>query len=76
MYLFFVTYHSESSRFFYIELLGSIDRDFDEGLLPRISNISYEDEVNDISSAPDVGNYLITEVSSESLLLLCSLLSK
>ena len=75
MYLFFVTYHSESSRFFYIELLGSIDRDFDEGLLPRISNISYEDE-NDISSAPDVGNYLITEVSSESLLLLCSLLSK
>lgn len=60
---------------FYIELHGSIDRDFDEGLLPRISNISYEDE-NDISSAPDVGNYLITEVSSESLLLLCSLLSK
>ena len=60
---------------FYIELHGSIDRDFDEGLLPRISNISYEDE-NDISSAPDVGNYLITEVSSECLLLLCSLLSK
>ena len=60
---------------FYIELHGSIDRDFDEGLLPRISNISYEDE-NGISSAPDVGNYLITEVSSESLLLLCSLLSK
>ena len=59
---------------FYIELHGSIDRDFDEGLLPRISNISYEYE-NDISSAPDVGNYLITEVSSESLLLLCSLLS-
>ncbi|KAG2660138.1 hypothetical protein PVAP13_1KG407900 [Panicum virgatum] len=40
---------------------GSFFKDFDEGLLPRISNISYEDEVNDISSAPDVGNYLITE---------------
>ncbi|RLM78729.1 hypothetical protein C2845_PM12G21610 [Panicum miliaceum] len=40
---------------------GSFFKDFDEGLLPRISNISYEDEINDISSAPDVGNYLITE---------------
>ncbi|KAG2652617.1 RNA polymerase II C-terminal domain phosphatase-like 1 isoform X3 [Panicum virgatum] len=39
---------------------GSFFKDFDEGLLPRISNISYEDE-NDISSAPDVGNYLIAE---------------
>ncbi|PUZ76748.1 hypothetical protein GQ55_1G315400 [Panicum hallii var. hallii] len=40
---------------------GSFFKDFDEGLLPRISNISYEDEINDISSALDVGNYLITE---------------
>ncbi|WVZ74470.1 hypothetical protein U9M48_022649 [Paspalum notatum var. saurae] len=40
---------------------GGFFKDFDEGLLPRISNVHYEDEVNDISSAPDVGNYLITE---------------
>ncbi|KAF8692955.1 hypothetical protein HU200_039317 [Digitaria exilis] len=40
---------------------GGFFKDFDEGLLPRISNVHYEDEINDISSAPDVGNYLITE---------------
>ncbi|KAG2652613.1 hypothetical protein PVAP13_1NG367600 [Panicum virgatum] len=45
---------------------GSFFKDFDEGLLPRISNISYEDE-NDISSAPDVGNYLIAEMSLRNL---------
>lgn len=45
-----------------IELHGSIDRDFDEGLLPRITSVLYEDEIQDISSAPDVGNYLISEV--------------
>ncbi|TVU03007.1 hypothetical protein EJB05_51471 [Eragrostis curvula] len=40
---------------------GGFFKDFDEGLLPRISNVLYEDEINDIPSAPDVGNYLITE---------------
>ncbi|KAL5208667.1 hypothetical protein ABZP36_033102 [Zizania latifolia] len=40
---------------------GGFFKDFDEGLLPRISNIFYEDEVNEIPSAPDVGNYLISE---------------
>ncbi|OEL17472.1 RNA polymerase II C-terminal domain phosphatase-like 1 [Dichanthelium oligosanthes] len=54
-------YHSKSSRLFDIEFHGSIDRDFDEGLLPTISNVQYEDEINDISSAPDVGSYLIRE---------------
>ncbi|AQK53888.1 RNA polymerase II C-terminal domain phosphatase-like 1 [Zea mays] len=56
-----VTYTSvKSSPHVDIEFHGSIDRDFDEGLLPRISNVHYEDEVNEIS-APDVGNYLITD---------------
>ncbi|GJN21680.1 hypothetical protein PR202_gb09181 [Eleusine coracana subsp. coracana] len=40
---------------------GGFFKDFDEGLLPRINNVLYEDEINDIPSAPDVGNYLITE---------------
>ncbi|KAG8037932.1 hypothetical protein GUJ93_ZPchr0024g29090 [Zizania palustris] len=40
---------------------GGFFKDFDEGLLPRISNVFYEDEINEISSAPDVGNYLISE---------------
>ncbi|CAN6232613.1 unnamed protein product [Urochloa humidicola] len=40
---------------------GGFFKDFDEGLLPRINSVHYEDEINDISSAPDVGNYLITE---------------
>uniref|UniRef100_A0A0D9YVH4 protein-serine/threonine phosphatase n=1 Tax=Oryza glumipatula TaxID=40148 RepID=A0A0D9YVH4_9ORYZ len=40
---------------------GGFFKDFDEGLLPRISNVFYEDEINEIPSAPDVGNYLISE---------------
>ncbi|KAL6911881.1 hypothetical protein ACP4OV_000686 [Aristida adscensionis] len=40
---------------------GGFFKDFDEGVLPRISNVLYEDEINDIPSAPDVGNYLMTE---------------
>ncbi|XP_066332182.1 RNA polymerase II C-terminal domain phosphatase-like 1 isoform X1 [Miscanthus floridulus] len=46
---------------------GGFFKDFDEGLLPRISNVHYEDEVNDISSAPDVGKYLITEDENAAL---------
>ncbi|KAH7653421.1 Protein-serine/threonine phosphatase protein [Dioscorea alata] len=39
---------------------GGFFREFDEGILPRISNIFYEDEMN-FPSAPDVANYLSPE---------------
>lgn len=39
------------------------NREFDEGLLQRMSEISYEDDMNDIPSPPDVSNYLVPEVS-------------
>ena len=42
------------------------DREFDEGLLRRIPEISYEDDVKDTPSPPDVGNYLVSEVSHDS----------
>nr|XP_029119740.1 RNA polymerase II C-terminal domain phosphatase-like 1 isoform X2 [Elaeis guineensis] len=55
---------------------GGFFKDFDEGLLPRISDIFYEDEMKDFPSAPDVGNYLISEddnaTSNGSKDLLCS----
>ncbi|RRT80491.1 hypothetical protein GW17_00025513 [Ensete ventricosum] len=38
-------------------------RDFDEGILPRISEVLYEDEMKDFPPAPDVGNFLISEVN-------------
>lgn len=41
------------------------NREFDEGLLQRIPEISYEDDVKDIPSPPDVSNYLVSEVSRE-----------
>ena len=41
-----------------------IGRELDEGILPRISNIFYEDEMN-FPSAPDVANYLSPEVNLE-----------
>ncbi|XP_038982808.1 RNA polymerase II C-terminal domain phosphatase-like 1 isoform X2 [Phoenix dactylifera] len=40
---------------------GGFFKEFDEGLLPRISDSFYEDEWKDFPSAPDVGNYLISE---------------
>jgi hypothetical protein len=43
--------------------LYSIGRDFDEGILPRISEVRYEDEMDGIPFAPDVSNYLISEVN-------------
>lgn len=42
-------------------------REFDEGLLPRISDVFYEDELVNFPSAPDVGNYLISEVITRGL---------
>ncbi|KAJ6839434.1 RNA polymerase II C-terminal domain phosphatase-like 1 [Iris pallida] len=40
---------------------GSFFKEFDEGILPRIIDVFYEDEMMVFPSAPDVGNYLISE---------------
>ncbi|KAK1283424.1 RNA polymerase II C-terminal domain phosphatase-like 1 [Acorus calamus] len=40
---------------------GSFFKEFDECLLPRISDIFYEDDMATLPSAPDVSNYLIAE---------------
>ncbi|CAN6240243.1 unnamed protein product [Urochloa humidicola] len=40
---------------------GGFFKEFDEGILPRIGEVHYEDEVDGIPSAPDVSNYLISE---------------
>jgi RNA polymerase II C-terminal domain phosphatase-like 1/2 len=42
---------------------GGFFKDFDEGILPRISEVRYEDEMDGIPFAPDVSNYLISEVN-------------
>ncbi|KAL4019642.1 hypothetical protein IC575_018398 [Cucumis melo] len=40
---------------------GGFFKEFDDILLQKISDISYEDGVNDIPSPPDVSNYLVSE---------------
>ena len=50
--------HSDGERVFE---LGN--RDFDDSLLQRIAEISYENDVEDIPSPPDVSHYLVPEVS-------------
>ncbi|XP_074586877.1 RNA polymerase II C-terminal domain phosphatase-like 1 [Curcuma longa] len=40
---------------------GGFFKEFDEGILPRIGETSYEDEMRDFPAAPDVGNFLISE---------------
>lgn len=45
-----------------------LTREFDENLLRRISEIFYEDEVVNLPSAPDVSNYLMSEVCAFELL--------
>ncbi|EPS68977.1 hypothetical protein M569_05791, partial [Genlisea aurea] len=40
---------------------GSFFKDFDDGLLPRISEVAFEDDAKDMPSTPDVGNYLTSE---------------
>ncbi|XP_078439981.1 C-terminal domain phosphatase-like 1 isoform X2 [Wolffia australiana] len=40
---------------------GSFFKDFDDGLLPRISDVFFEDDLADLPAAPDVSNYLILE---------------
>jgi len=39
-----------------------LTREFDDSLLRRISEQFFEDEVLNLPSAPDVSNYLISEV--------------
>ncbi|XP_021293631.1 RNA polymerase II C-terminal domain phosphatase-like 1 isoform X2 [Herrania umbratica] len=46
---------------------GGFFREFDEGLLQRIPEISYEDDIKDIPSPPDVGNYLVSEDDTSAL---------
>lgn len=46
---------------------GSFFKDFDEVLLPRMSEMFYEDEM-EYPSAPDVGNYLIPEDDTSTLI--------
>jgi hypothetical protein len=45
-------------------------RDFDEGLLQKICDSNHEDDIKDIPSAPDVSNYLVSEVSVDKVCLL------
>lgn len=40
---------------------GGFFKEFDDGLLQEISGITYEDDMADYPSAPDVSNYLIPE---------------
>ncbi|XP_027160416.1 RNA polymerase II C-terminal domain phosphatase-like 1 [Coffea eugenioides] len=40
---------------------GGFFKEFDEGLLQRISEVAYEDDIKEIPSPPDVSNYLISE---------------
>uniref|UniRef100_A0A1J3G7Q8 protein-serine/threonine phosphatase n=1 Tax=Noccaea caerulescens TaxID=107243 RepID=A0A1J3G7Q8_NOCCA len=40
---------------------GGFFRDFDDSLLQRIAEISYENDVEDIPSPPDVSHYLVSE---------------
>ncbi|CAN0852972.1 RNA polymerase II C-terminal domain phosphatase-like 1 [Linum grandiflorum] len=40
---------------------GGFFKEFDEGLLQQIPEISYEDNILDIPSPPDVSNYLVSE---------------
>ncbi|KAF5728924.1 C-terminal domain phosphatase-like 1 isoform 2 [Tripterygium wilfordii] len=43
---------------------GVFFKEFDEGLLQRIPEIAYEDDVKDIPFPPDVSNYLVSEDDS------------
>ncbi|KAG5406848.1 hypothetical protein IGI04_012967 [Brassica rapa subsp. trilocularis] len=46
---------------------GGFFRDFDDTLLQRIAQISYENDVEDIPSPPDVSHYLVPEDDSSGL---------
>ncbi|XP_010529412.1 PREDICTED: RNA polymerase II C-terminal domain phosphatase-like 1 isoform X2 [Tarenaya hassleriana] len=40
---------------------GGFFKDFDDGLLQKIGEISYENDIEDIPSPPDVSHYLVSE---------------
>ncbi|KAK7362873.1 hypothetical protein VNO77_04998 [Canavalia gladiata] len=40
---------------------GGFFKDFDDGLLQKIPQVAYEDDIRDIPSPPDVSNYLVSE---------------
>ncbi|KAK7319660.1 hypothetical protein RJT34_04383 [Clitoria ternatea] len=40
---------------------GGFFKDFDDGLLQKIPQVAYEDDIKDIPSPPDVSNYLVSE---------------
>ncbi|KAJ1417623.1 HAD-like superfamily [Sesbania bispinosa] len=40
---------------------GGFFKDFDDGLLQKILQTAYEDDIKDIPPAPDVSNYLVSE---------------
>ncbi|KAG8365476.1 hypothetical protein BUALT_Bualt18G0108700 [Buddleja alternifolia] len=40
---------------------GGFYKEFDEGLLQRILEVAYEDDLKDVPSPPDVSNFLISE---------------
>ncbi|PIN07645.1 Phosphoprotein phosphatase [Handroanthus impetiginosus] len=40
---------------------GGFFKEFDDGLLPRISEVAYEDDIKDVPAPPDVSNYLVSE---------------
>ncbi|KAG5561633.1 hypothetical protein RHGRI_004631 [Rhododendron griersonianum] len=46
---------------------GGFFKDFDEGMLQRISEVTYEDDIKDITSPPDVSNYLVSEDDGSTL---------
>ncbi|PIA45600.1 hypothetical protein AQUCO_01600069v1 [Aquilegia coerulea] len=43
---------------------GGFFKEFDDGLLQKIPEVSYEDDLENIPSAPDVSNFLISEDDS------------
>lgn len=47
---------------------GGFFKEFDEGILPQISEVRYEDEMDGIPSAPDVSNYLISEDENSAII--------
>ncbi|XP_061349419.1 RNA polymerase II C-terminal domain phosphatase-like 1 isoform X1 [Gastrolobium bilobum] len=40
---------------------GGFFKEFDDGLLQKIPEVAYEDDIRDIPSPPDVSNYLVSE---------------
>ncbi|KAJ6769805.1 RNA polymerase II CTD PHOSPHATASE [Salix purpurea] len=40
---------------------GGFFKEFDEGLLQKIPDVAYEDDISNIPSPPDVSNYLVSE---------------